>query len=304
MRFQDHLHSAKDLVTPYAEVRTGFIKLALEKNRQATPFIQEAKTLKALALQITQPVDLLNMHELRPAILTAAGVSDKARKYLTEADQIEAIKGMVDNFLEPAGKDFVDELVFRFLLTRGDALGGRMRNLAGILAEHKLTRVIISTLALQDKQFSWLNAATRLWQVGNKDDSEIERYVRGLHWESQGQRTLVYNLNVPVVKKNVDLCLLEAIPAEIIVGNRDSNHYRSNAYLALGELKGGIDPAGADEHWKTANTALTRARNAFSLDGHKPYTFFLGAAIAPAMAEEIFLQLQRGELSNAANLTN
>jgi len=183
MRFHDHLHSAKDLVTPYAEVRTGFIKLALEKNRQATPFIQEAKTLKALALQITQPADLLNMHELRPAILTAAGVSDKARKYLTEDDQIEAIKGLVDNFLEPAGRDFIDELVFRFLLTRGDALGGRMRNLAGILAEHKLTRVIISTLALQDKQFSWLNAATRLWQVGNKDDSDIERYVRGLlHW--------------------------------------------------------------------------------------------------------------------------
>ncbi len=26
--------------------------------------------------------------------------------------------------------------------------------------------------------------------------------------------------------------------------------------LMLGELKGGIDPAGADEHWKTANTVL------------------------------------------------
>ena len=31
----------------------------------------------------------------------------------------------------------------------------------------------------------------------------------------------------------------------------------------FGELKGGIDPAGADEHWKTGNSALVRIRKAF-----------------------------------------
>jgi hypothetical protein len=35
-----------------------------------------------------------------------------------------------------------------------------------------------------------------------------------------------------------------------------------------------------------------------------PYTFFLAAAIAKKMANEIWTQLDRGELSNAANLTN
>lgn len=199
MSFQDHLQSAQDLVTPYEEVRAGFIKLALEKNRQATPFIDEAKTLKALASQITKPADLLMIDELRPAILTAAGISDKARKYLTNADQFEAIKGLVDNFLEPAGRNFVDELVFRFLLTRGDTLGGRMRNLAGILAEYKVTRKILSTLSLQAKQFSWLNVETRTWHSGSTSAPDIERSIRGLYWESkQQQRTLVYNLNVPV----------------------------------------------------------------------------------------------------------
>ncbi|HAJ78349.1 MAG TPA: hypothetical protein DCO75_01135, partial [Fibrobacteres bacterium] len=29
------------------------------------------------------------------------------------------------------------------------------------------------------------------------------------------------------------------------------------------ELKGGIDPAGADEHWKTAKTAIDRIVSAF-----------------------------------------
>ena len=36
--------------------------------------------------------------------------------------------------------------MFRFLLTRGDTLGGSMRNLGGVLAQQKLTRSIIAHL--------------------------------------------------------------------------------------------------------------------------------------------------------------
>lgn len=45
-------------------------------------------------------------------------------------------------------------------------------------------------------------------------------------------------------------------------------------FLALGELKGGIDPAGADEHWKTARTAIMRISDAFKREGVSPKTFF------------------------------
>ncbi len=75
-------------------------------------------------------------------------------------------------------------------------------------------------------------------------------------------------------------------------------------YIALGELKGGIDPAGADEHWKTANSALNRIRKSFSEKKLNPKTFFIGAAIENSMAYEIFKQLQNGTMNNAANLTN
>jgi len=75
-------------------------------------------------------------------------------------------------------------------------------------------------------------------------------------------------------------------------------------YIALGELKGGIDPAGADEHWKTARSSLERIREAFSKDGHTPATFFVGAAIEDSMAMEIWAQLKNGTLSNAGNLTD
>jgi len=69
-------------------------------------------------------------------------------------------------------------------------------------------------------------------------------------------------------------------------------------------LKGGIDPAGADEHWKTAQTALTRIKTAFANQNLSPDLFFIGAVIANNMAQEIWNQLEEGALKNAANLTN
>ncbi|MDR2480503.1 MAG: hypothetical protein LBD48_14490, partial [Treponema sp.] len=74
-------------------------------------------------------------------------------------------------------------------------------------------------------------------------------------------------------------------------------------YIALGELKGGIDPAGADEHWKTAKTALDRIKNAFMKNGFSPYLFFVGAAIEHKMAGEIFNNIKSKYINNAANLT-
>jgi hypothetical protein len=75
-------------------------------------------------------------------------------------------------------------------------------------------------------------------------------------------------------------------------------------YLALGELKGGIDPQGADEHWKTARTALNRIHEAFASRRLEPHRFFIGAAIEKKMALEIWAMLQRRDLENAANLTD
>ena len=125
-QYTDHIDGAKSLITSHEATRAGFISLALEKNRKATPFIEEAKFLKITALKANKPSDLLGVNSIRNSLLTAAGISDKAAKHLNETDRIEAIKGLIDNFLEPAGTNFVDELVFRFLLTRGDTLGGSM----------------------------------------------------------------------------------------------------------------------------------------------------------------------------------
>ncbi len=306
LSYANHLISADSLVTPYEQTRAGFVAMALEKNRKATPYAEEAKVLKSLTQKVKKPSQLLNISEIRQSVLTAAGISGKAANYLTEEDKTEAIRNLIENFLEPSGKDFIDELIYRFLLTRGDALGGSMRNLAGSLGERKFSRSLIAALSVQGKEYSWLHSKSKRWIGYSEDDADIELHLKGLSWIRHGEyRTLIYNLTVPLLRKNVDFCLFKSGPEKMIFGNdKDSCHFKNESYIALGELKAGIDPAGADEHWKTASTALLRIRNAFSSKELRPKTFFLGAAIEKAMAKEIYEQLLTGILNNAANLTD
>jgi hypothetical protein len=303
--YRNHLQSSDNLVTTYEATRAGFVALALEKNRRATPYVAEARALQAAASQAVVPADLLNIQGVEMGLLTAAGLSDKSLAHLMPEDKIDAINGLIRNFLEPAGANFVEELVFRFLLTRGDTLGGSMRNVGGALAQRKLTRAILSTLTIAGQRYHWQHAKTKRWIVMANDDVDIELSLRGLSWDSDlGRRTLIYNLNIPLVKSNVDLCLFDLAP-ESLPANKSSKiePIEVEPYtIALGELKGGIDPAGADEHWKTAQAALIRIRQAFTDAGHSPLTFFIGAAIERRMAGEIWNQLENGTLSNAANL--
>ena len=299
--YRNHLKNSGSLVTTYEEVRAGFVALALERSRRATPFVEEARTLKAIAGRATIPHQLLKIKEIQPALLTASGVSDKAGNHMLETDKTEAINGLIAKYLEPAGPAFVEELVFRFLLTRGDALGGSMRNVGGALAQRKLTRALISALTLRKIKYFWLNSSSNTWISASDDDTDIELFLRGISWgPPEGERrTALFNLKVPLVRNNIDLCLLNCDYKEAEI-----KYTESKLYIALGELKGGIDPAGADEHWKTAKTALGRIKKAFKAKKLTPHTFFVGAAIEKKMAEEIWEELRTGVLSNAANLTD
>lgn len=99
MTYKNHLESFESLITPYEETRSGFIALALEKNRQATPLIEEAKVLKSIAQEAKNPKDLLNFTQIYNSLITASGISEKASKYLDNEDKKEAIKSLIDNFL-------------------------------------------------------------------------------------------------------------------------------------------------------------------------------------------------------------
>jgi hypothetical protein len=296
-----HLKSREDLRTTYEAIRAGFVQLALERNRRATPFIAEARALKSAASDAKTPIDLLKIKDIQRALLTASGISDKASNHLEEADKRDAIAGLIKNFLKPAGSNFVEELVFRFLLTRGDTLGGSMRNVGGFMAEKKLARSVIAHLRLVGLPCQWLHSETKTWAVLPNEDADIELHLRGLSWgEGESARTLVYNVTVPSVGNNIDLCLLKGSP-QMLPKKPFSD---PSLFIALGELKGGIDPAGADEHWKTAHSALNRISSRFAKLKLYPHIFFIGAAIEANMAEEIWDMLQSKVIENAANLTD
>ncbi len=297
------IKSADDLVTSRQDTRAGFIAMALEKNYIAVPYIEEAKALKALASQVKKPKDLLKLKDLRVGLLTASGLSDKSLNYLNDDDRIIAIKGLIEKFLEPAGDNFIDELVYRYLLTKGDALGGKARNLAGSLGERKFLRSLISVFNISGINYKWKDSDTNTWLDKPTDDRDIEKRIKAIYWKKKSDRLMILNINVPLVNKNVDLSILQAKVDDLKTGKQSIIH-QPDKYIALGELKGGIDPAGADEHWKTANSALNRIRTSFDKKKLKPQIFFVGTAIENAMAIEIFKQLKSGAMNNAANLTH
>lgn len=301
------IKSAEDLVTSREQTRAGFIEAALAKNYKARPYIEQAKTLKSLALQATSPLELLNISEIRNSLLTASGLSDKSFKYFTEEDKTEAIKKMISEFLEPAGENFVDELVYRFLLIKGDTLGGSMRNYVGSVAQMKLVRKILSILSIQQIFYQVLfkgNKASNKWQtLAYEDVFEKVEDIAAIYWNIKPKnkncdRVLFFNTTIPLVKNNIDICLYKGNTGAFESGNIVSHNELA---IMFGELKGGIDPAGADEHWKTGNSALERIRNAFK--AYQVKTSFIAAAIEKKMATEIYNQLSEGILSNAANMT-
>ncbi|GHV15189.1 hypothetical protein AGMMS49938_12800 [Fibrobacterales bacterium] len=290
-----------DLVTSREQTRAGFIAFALEKNRRSTPIIESTKSLKVLAGKAKTAKDLLKINDIKPALLTAAGLSDKAVGYFTEDDKDKAILSLIENFLEPAGKYFVDEVVYRYLLIKGDSLGGSMRNIVGTIAQQKFVRTLLSNLSISGTNYQWLDNKTKKWEEKSSNDFSIEEQLKALSWKNpKGKnRILSFNLNIPIVKNNIDICLFNTD----VEGYNNEIVNTPEKILMLGELKGGIDPAGADEHWKTGNTALNRIRESFAKHNLKIDTSFIAAAIEKKMAIEIFAQLKSKILSNAANLT-
>ncbi len=295
--------SATSLVTTHEQTRAGFLAIALEKNMVGDPYVKQALAFKAMVAHTTSPDDFLNIPQIRPFMLTAAGLSEKSLQHLNEEDHMVVIKELIDKFLKPAGNAYIDETIYRYLLTKGDAVGGIMRNRIGSMGQEKLIRCILSCMNVRGIFYAWCDGG-RFWNKKTADDFGIEKNIKALHWRnpSDEERILGFNMTISTVKKNVDICLFDASIADYSQGKIAK--FKPELAIMLGELKGGIDPAGADEHWKTANTALDRIRTSYADIGASILTSFVGAAIEKAMAVEIYEQLINGTMTNAANLTD
>lgn len=276
------IRGASDLVTSREEVCRGFLSQAQSKTQRATPYVQEAQKLWSVLQKVSRTDQLFARVSLR-TLATAMGFSDKAQGYFSDVELREAIKPVLDSITQNRGNDFRIEILYRFLLTRGDTLGGALRNLTGASGPARFIDTVINALKNRGSKPIFFHG-----KAGKKK-------IKGISWN---QRVLFFDYKPKFLDKNVDVILLQNLsPPDIRPGSLEDK----TRYLACGELKGGIDPAGADEHWKTAGSALTRIRSRF---GRRcPKLFFAASAIEQAMAKEIYHQLRTGKLTHAANLT-
>lgn len=295
-----NIKSAKSLVTTKEMVKKGFINFAIKRNEILEPFINDAKKFSKKYTNMKNKKDLLN--NFRDELIDAAGFSVKSRKFLTDKDIDEFLKSFLDKFSSKNISEIKEDIIFRYLLTRGDALGGKMRNIIGNLGEIKFISFLLDNL--REKKLKT--------KIIFKDKSIVEKIrsniqindIKYIGWQIKNKnRVMAFNLNIPITKKNIDVVVFDAKISNF-VNNLEYLKKEPKKYTVLGELKGGIDPAGADEHWKTASTSLYRIRDSFKKKEAKIYTFFVGAAIENSMSIEIFNLYENDKKFNCANLNN
>jgi type II restriction enzyme len=283
MKYSSVPNHPEDLITQIEVIRSGFFQKAIRKVKEASPYAESARQLLNRLQCVKSPHDLINNDDIRTDLITAAGFSDKAITYFSHSELNKALLDIVNVIVNRAGADWRAEVVYRFLLTRGDSLGSTMRNVLGDDVKIRFAYSVLSVL----EENSIGHEVTY-----NDNGIRIEMII----WRN---RTMLFDNTPKIIGKNIDVILLR----QAII-NMDINELieRKESYLVCGELKGGFDPTEADEHWKTAYGALCRIRDKLGVFG--PKLFFAGTAIENSVANEIYSQLESGFLSHAANLTN
>jgi len=295
---------ADDLVTTHEARRAGFLDAVLLRNKEEAPYLAKAKALYCHLKSKTKTcADVLKLIAMRDVFLDAAGVMQKTRNCLDDSDKQKMFEKFIEKVIAPTGSKYVDEIVYRYLMALGSQLGGHMNNMIGKAAQSKVTRALVAKLQLMGLEFA-VHKKTGEWIMGGQYTDSMADEVKAIRWKNaQYERMLVYNLTVPGIggrNKNVDIVMFNCFADNVHAATLKGLMTDSKTLHLMGELKGGIDPAGGDEHWKTTRGALERIREAYK----KAYVVFIGASIEKSMSKEIYSQLQNGQLDYAGNLTN
>src|SRR5438552_2077375 len=105
--FPPHISNPTDLVTSREATRDGFLLQALTKSgEKAVPYVEKAKALM-LALRAGGSLDTLLANPVyRDELISAAGLSDKARGYFTPAELDERVKEVLTSVTSSAGAEW------------------------------------------------------------------------------------------------------------------------------------------------------------------------------------------------------
>lgn len=292
----EHLRHADDLVTPQENLFCERIRFTQERRRIAQPIICRTRDLTERLKRVRNPAGLCRNSGVQGALLTATGVPDIFERPVIERER--AVRSFVETHVANAGKDWRRRIVRRFLFAQRQFLHRVSDKIPFRMAKRRFITALWAHLGIGGLDFHIHTEHSCRWIPRSRCRDfffDTDR-VDFMAWRNErGTRILAFNREIPMVEGPVGISLVECETK-----NRPARVFENpSRFLALGEF----DPAGADEHWKTARTALDRIRAGFEKKGHAPALFFVGAAIEQAMASEIWDWLNEGRLDNAANLT-
>ena len=274
------IKSATDLQTTKQATVDGFAWQAEAKSMRANEFDEVAEYFRKRSKSIENHQQFCEDPILYRFAVAACSLSRKSLNHLSKVEVLGILRKLID--IEKFNDDaYLQRLEGRYFLTCGDSLGGSMRNVIGQVAQNRLTELIAEHA--RNRHGRVLAATTKTGKITS------------LIWSD---RTMIFDKKPKFINKSVDLILLAGEHTDLVKAIENPANY-----LLAGELKGGIDPAGADEHWKTARSALDRINDAFEKqDRVPPLSVFVGAAIEASMAVEIFDRMASANFL-AANLT-
>ncbi len=202
------------------------------------------------------------------------------------------------------------------LANLGESIGGSWRNEVGRLAYAEVIGILLRHL----HEKGYLAAITydlKGLLSGDTDEDE-ERTVSQDNLLADGpdflrdlqtieanrvvyKRIALRNTNDLLLNRQIEWIDREGKPNKIAPDL--SAFLPDNTLTWSGELKGGADPAGSDEHWKTATRAFDRILDATEKTGRpKPKLSFIATILVDRVAREAALWIQDGKLTSVYNL--
>jgi len=198
----------------------------------------------------------------------------------------------------------------------GDSLGGTSRNEVGRTAMMRLLNPLVRFLnerdLLHSVNFSYKgtldeneleDAGTRRQEVVFSSDTDVERLLNSF----ERFRVKYHEL---ILRNGSRLLVDRQLNWQDTTGNVHKigpdlhSTAQTQDFVWAAEVKGGADPAGSDEHWKTATQALNRILDASQTTGRpKPALAFVATILVERVAREAQKWVDEGKLTKVYNLT-
>lgn len=269
---------SNELITKDKVVSKGVIWQARKKQMLTEEIFKNASEAKRRIKKMNSFNEIIQDPLTFDFILSACMLSKKSILHFTRDGLLSYISKNIE-FSKLKEQNYLNELERYYLMTSGESIGGKLRNIIGQKGNEIFLDYILKFLTENNIQYTVIKKNDNYQSIETNDV------------------VFLFNKKPKFIGKSVDFILLKK--------NTDGkyNIEDPNSYISIGELKSGIDPAGADEHWKTAATAIFRIHKCFeSLNIKTPEVFFIGGAISRHMADEIINMINKRKISAAANL--